>query len=70
MSDEEKVTTEIKKPEFREHEIWVRVTSTVYGRVYHASKQNGISMSQLAAICIEKGLDDAIREAKKRGLTR
>jgi hypothetical protein len=69
MSDETS-DFEVKKPEFRVHEIWVRVTSTVYGRVYHASKQHGVSMSQLCALCIEKGLDDAIREAKRLNLTR
>lgn len=70
MSDDGKINFEEHKPEFRVHEIWVRVTSTVYGRVYHASKQHGVSMSQLCALCIEKGLDDAIREAKRLHLTR
>jgi len=62
---------EIKEKEkfgaLREHVIYTRVSKTLYGRVYYASRNTGESMSMIASKCIEKALEEVERDFLKRG---
>jgi hypothetical protein len=67
MVEAEKVTDE---NELRVHSIWVRVSKTLYGKVYYASQRTGASMSFIGNMCIEKSLDEVESEIKKKGKKR
>jgi hypothetical protein len=60
----------IEGKEFRVHDIWVRVSKTLYGKVYYASQRTGASMSFIGNMCIEKSLDEVENEIMRKGKKR
>jgi hypothetical protein len=51
--------------DIREHVIFARVRKGLYGRVFHASKETGVSMSRLTEMSLEKYLDEIIKDVNK-----
>lgn len=60
----------INQPEFREHVIYARVSKSLYGRVYHSSQETGASMSMITSMCIERALEEVIKEIVRKGIKR